>query len=165
MRSTISFIDTTAFRTLSRGISGVNHDNHHASKFSLVLDLCYQIVERPARPCLSLRLSNPNPLPNARQIFKGNRLLRAFSLLGYALADGVVYILPEKRSLRANGFQNPFGRSGAFFLQSLALAVTSATDRINLRPALFRTILLSRHLNDTQINPQYVFNLPDESVA
>ena len=89
---TVSFINTTAYRTGSRSVSRVNRDHRHTNQKSFVFDEAPKLVERPGRLCSTLRFSSLSPLAYAGQFFDGNSSLRAFCLFYKSLGYRVVHV-------------------------------------------------------------------------
>src|SRR5690606_6377178 len=83
--------DMSTARALLAGVFRVRQDDRNTGQPRLVVDELPQLGETPiAVPRSLFGPSSPGPRANPRQVFQGNRAVRALSFRNETLADRVV---------------------------------------------------------------------------
>src|SRR5258707_6848110 len=107
LRTSISFFSMSTSSTTLAGIARINLDIRHAVERGFVLNKLAQLIEAPIAAFGSGVAPNPGPQVDARQIFEGNSLLRAFSAFNQFLCNAVVNIFLETSLFVACFFNLP----------------------------------------------------------
>lgn len=151
MIRSISFIDITAYRTLSTGIARVYQDYLNTSQGCLVFDFLYKVVKCPAMVYPTLAFSNCYPVADTAQILKGNPPTGVFCLADNMFADYVVGIIGKVSLLFATFFEQASGRIGLLALQLASEIGVPGSDIIQMATGIYLTIRISSNIFDTQV--------------
>ncbi len=127
----VLFVDASARRTSPAGIARVNKYNRHSDEPTLVENLRLQVCEGPRVQDAALLSISPGPRSYARQIFKGNGTLRAFSNTDNLFRDHMVRISNKSLFSPAQPAQNALGGTSAFLLKPLALTPSASANASN----------------------------------
>jgi hypothetical protein len=159
LRFAIIFIDMTATRASSTGVSGVNQHNGHTGQLALVLDKGTQLVERPRMQSRSLRPSYRYPIPNAAQFLQGDPAVGVFGLSDNALAD-VVVCPGGKATLVAYKFlEKTTARFRSFALKLGAQTTMAIANLFNCLPLMDCAVTVYGDVGDPQVNAKKAFDI------
>src|SRR5260221_5454637 len=93
LRTSISFFSMSTGSTALAGIVRIDLHIRHTVQCCFVLDKLTKLIKAPIAAFGSGVAPNPGPQVDARQLFDGNTLLRAFSAFDQFLCCAVVHIL------------------------------------------------------------------------
>lgn len=116
------------------------------------LELC----KAPGVECCALRPSSPHPRTNVRQIFDGNRALRAFGLRNNPLGDDMVGVLGKARLLTCQDFEPAAAAEGAFPLQLVPEPSMSIAHVPDGATAVDQAVTIRGDVGHTEIDPKYI---------
>ena len=153
---TVGFRDIATSRTGLRSVSRVNSNNFDAGKFGFILNLCSQVCEVPGMLLSPLAFSNPYPVMNSLQVFKGEPATGALSLFNNILGDYVVYILSKAGFFAFAFLHQAFGRLCSFALQFLSKFRLSLPVIVNLITGKSFSIAVSGNIDNAQVNAQEI---------
>src|SRR5438552_9139082 len=120
LRASVRFFDMSTESTTARGIARVHLDVLHAVQPRLVVDKLTELIETPIAALCPVLVPDPGPQVDARQIFEGNALLRAFSLSDKLFTDAVINVSLESVLFVLQFTQSSVGRLGIDLLQFLS---------------------------------------------
>ena len=116
--ATIGLVDVPTHGALLTGVFRVHEDDRNTRQPRLVVDELPQLREAPiAVPCSLVGPSSPGPRANARQVFEGNRTVRALSFFNESLADLMIDVLLEAPLATGQLAQVALGRQACARLQ------------------------------------------------
>ncbi len=156
-RSPVALLAVPAFRTGARRVAGIDCNDRDACYRSLVADECPELVEGPTLHAGSLGLASRGPLPDAGEVFAGDRGVRVFRLGDDPLADQVVLIPPIGGFLLPDLAQLSLGALGAGLLACPPDATISGADPIHalageVLPVVGRGEVLHAQVDIDEIN-------------
>jgi hypothetical protein len=156
---TISLRDTTAYRTGSRGIPGIDGNNRNAHECGFVGDKGTQLCERPRGLCSTLRPASRNPGAYANQFFDGNSSFRAFGLCYKFLGDTVVRIGCEPSFFGLAFLQKALRGDRAFALKFSAKSAVSMAESIDRSAREHLSIRVDGYVPNAEIDTEYAVNV------
>src|SRR5690606_33669487 len=118
LTATIGFFSMSTASALLAGVLRVHEDHGDACQSRLVVDKLSQLGKAPvAMSCSLVGSSSPGPRANPRQVFQGNRAVRALSFRNETLAGLVVDVFLKTALASGQLAQVAFGRQAAARLQ------------------------------------------------
>ena len=130
-RLPVKLLAMPAFGTRARRVAGIDWNDRDAGCRGLVADKLPKLGEGPTLHARSLRLASRGPLPDASEVFAGNRGVRVFSLGDDPLADDVVLVPPVSRFFLPDLVKLPLGALGAGLLASSPDASVLGSDTVH----------------------------------
>ncbi len=155
----IGFVDMSARRACSTGVSGINQHNGDTNTLCFVGDKRAELEERPAMQLSTLLPLSPHPRANTLEVFKADRSLRAFGSLNQAFADRVVHVFGKAALLAGKLFQSPsrrFCSQPLEFCPQSPMAIAHVVDR---SAAVDGTIRVAGDVGHAEINSQHIVNV------
>lgn len=138
----------TGFGSIAR----VNKLKWNTMQFRFVSHKSSKLIERPIRMSRSLRLSNPCPIADARQIFHSDTAMGAFSLRNYSLTQLMIRVFLKMRLFAAHLFQSAFSTFRSNRLKNGASFLIPLTLILNLFTTEYFTIRISSDINYAKVN-------------
>ena len=157
LRRTIGFSNVTTSRTGTTGVSGINQDHRDTGAFGFVGHESTQLVESPAVQGCPLRATNRYPLPNALQIFQGNRSMGVFRFGNQLFADAVVGVFGKTAFFSREPLEFAFGRARPFGLQFGPQAALTVARVVDMAGRVDLPVAVHGDIGDTRVNPQCTF--------
>jgi len=135
-----------------RGISWVNQLHDHTGKACLVLDKAPELVKSPRVMLPPLALANRGPVPDAREVFKGNTATGVFSLCNNSLAEYMVG-MGSKPVLFVGALTEKFLRCLRIFgLEFLAQFGMALSQSVNLAARVGLPVRVGGDIDNTKVN-------------
>lgn len=159
MRRSISFINTTADGTGTRGVPGIDIENGDTRQFSFVLDKTTELEEGPRMQSCPLTAPNPYPLADPLEVFKSDSPVGALSSGNYALGDAVVYVTGETLLFATTKLQEALGRLSALPLEFLVKSAVATPKAVDLGAAVENTVRVSGDILDSEVDAKHAFNI------
>lgn len=151
---TISFVDTTAYRTGSAGVSRIDVDHGNADKSSLVLDKALQLSKGPRMKRGTLRPVSSNPSANVRQLFDGYRPLRAFGLCHDLLGYEVVRVRSEAALLCGSLYEEALCGGSALRLKARSESAVSVAKPVDLPAGVKLPVGVGGDILDAEVHAE-----------
>lgn len=155
LRRSIGFACVRAVRATLRRIGRIDQSDRDSGQCCLVFDERSQLREHPVTVPVSLLFaSNPDPLTNARQIFKADRAHCALGFGNDGFADGVVDDLLKSSLFAAQSLKSAPCRLCAFALKLSPLKGTLLSDLFNRGSRIGFAIRIGRQIDNAKINTE-----------
>ena len=133
------------------------HQNARPQRF--IGDKGLQLSETPRVECCALRPPSPHPRANMRQIFDGNRALRAFGLRNNPFGENVVDVFSESGFLSGKDAQAATAPQRAVPLELVAQAPVTIAHVLDRPPAVDFPITIDGDVRHAQIDAQHIVNI------
>ena len=164
MSRTIGFVNVTTGRTGAAGVPRVNQEYGNACTFRFVGHESTKLEERPTMQSCPLRATNRNPLPNAPQVFQGNRSICVFRFGNQLFADAVIDVFGKTAFFSRQPLEFAFGRPCTFGLQFSPQAAVTVAHMVDMAGRVDFSITIYGDVHYTQVNPQCIFHIEQVSV-
>ena len=133
--------------------------NRNTRQCGFIANKGTQLGERPAMECRALRPSSPHPRANVRQIFDGNRSLRAFGLRDNPFREVVVYPGCKAVFLSCEFLQTSASAVGALPLELFPKAPMPIADVLDRLARVDFPIVIDGDIRHAHVNAQHAFDI------
>jgi len=160
----ISFVHIITLRTPPGGVPGIDRNHRNTLQKGLVCDKTSQLIERPFSESFPLALSNSYSLPDALEIFKGNRPMGAFCLGNNTFGNNVIRVFLESAFTARKFLEMPLGRLRSFLLKSFFQGVYFLPDMIYHLSGERFSIGIGGKIHDAHVNTKKAFGIDGSSI-
>ncbi len=153
---TVLLVDQTATCALARRVARIDKQNRNPRARCLVADQGAQCVKAPVVQSRPLAPRGLSPVPDAFEVFEGDRGPVAFGGGNDCFGNHVAGVALKPRLLAGRTAQRPLRRSGANLLQSPAPVVMPAADALNLFASEDAALIVHGEIDDAEVNAAHV---------
>lgn len=125
----------------------------------LIGDTGLQLSERPRVECCALRPSSPDPRANMRQIFDGNRPLRAFGLRNNPFGENVVDVFGKPALLTGQLPQTAAAAACAELLELVPQPPMAIAHVLERSSAVDLPVAIRGDVRYTQVDAKHIVNI------
>ena len=129
----VPLVDQVAARAFPAGVAWIDQIDRNSQQPRLVLNQAAQFVEAPIMQSSPLAPVGLDPIPDAFEVFEGNRAPAAFGVENDRFTQDVVGVALEARLFAASAPERTLRGSGADLLQGAATGVLATAHVVYLR--------------------------------
>ena len=148
----VPFVDQVTARTLPARVAWIDQIDRNSPQARLVLNQAAQFVEAPVVQSSPLAPVGLDPIPDAFEVFEGNRASAAFGVENDCFAQNVVCVALETRLLAGSAPERTLRGTGADLLQGAAAGVLAAAHVVDLRAGKGAAQIVHREVDYAKID-------------
>ena len=148
----VPFVDQVTARTLPARVAWIDQIDRNSPQARLVLNQAAQFVEAPVVQSSPLAPVGLDPIPDAFEVFEGNRASAAFGVENDCFAQNVVCVALETRLLARSAPERTLRGTGADLLQGAAAGVLAAAHVVDLRAGKGAAQIVHREVDYAKVD-------------